>query len=73
MLGDRRSPVQSSGARCYYTFSMSCSVDSVVFIINVGKTEDRLIRYLLWASLSVSAGAFDSNPRQHMWIAGIVT
>src|SRR6185295_18936179 len=61
------------GQVCYYTFSVFLFIVFVVFIIKLWKTEDRLIRYLLWASLSVSSGAFLSNLLSILWIAGVAT
>jgi len=58
------------GQICYYSFSIFLFIVFVVIIIRLWKTEDRLIRYLLWASLSVSAGAFISNLLSILWVAG---
>src|SRR6185503_4319187 len=61
------------GQVCYYAFSVFLFVVFVVFIVKLWKTQDRLIRYLLWASLSVSAGAFISNLLSILWIMGVIS
>lgn len=60
------------GQFCYYAFSIFLFVVFVVIIVRLWKTQDRLTRYLLWASLSVSAGAFISNLLSIIWIMGLV-
>jgi len=49
------------GTIFYYSFSILLFLVFVVFIIKLWKSEDKLVKYVLWASLSVSAGAFLSN------------
>ena len=49
------------GDACYYSFSIFLFLVFVVFIIKLWKNEDKLVRYVMWASLCVSAGAFLSN------------
>jgi signal transduction histidine kinase len=59
------------GQVCYYTFSIFLFLVFIIIIIKLWKSEDRLIRYVLWASLSVSAGAFLSNLLTILWQAGV--
>ena len=63
---------ETIGQACYYSFSIFLFIVFVVFIVKLWKTEDRLLRYLLWASLSVSAGAFISNLMNILWMTGLV-
>jgi signal transduction histidine kinase len=49
------------GGIFYYGFSTFLFVVIIVIVIKLWKSEDRLLRCVLWASLSVSAGAFLSN------------
>jgi len=51
----------SIGDICYYSFSIFLFLVFVIFIIKLWKSEDKLVRYVMWASLCVSAGAFLSN------------
>ncbi|HEY6505058.1 MAG TPA: 7TM diverse intracellular signaling domain-containing protein [Chitinophagaceae bacterium] len=60
------------GQVCYYAFSIFLFLVFVVFIIKLWKTEDRLTRYVLWASLSVSAGAFISNLMIILWLSDVL-
>lgn len=64
---------QMIGQVCYYAFSIFLFVVFIVIIVRLWKAEDRLTRYLLWASLSVSAGAFISNLLSILWIMGLVS
>lgn len=59
-----------AGNICYYTFSIFLFVVFIVIIVRLWKTEDRLLRYVLWASLSVSVGAFISNLWIILWMVG---
>jgi hypothetical protein len=60
------------GNVCYYSFSVFLFVVFAVFIIKLWKNEDRLVRYVMWASLSVSAGAFISNIAIILWSLHLV-
>ena len=59
------------GNACYYSFSIFLFLVFVVFIIKLWKSEDKLVRYVLWASLCVSAGAFLSNLLIVLGMAGL--
>jgi signal transduction histidine kinase len=63
---------ETIGQVCYYSLSIFLFIVFVVFIVKLWKTEDRLIRYLLWASLSISAGAFISNLLNILWMAALI-
>jgi signal transduction histidine kinase len=45
----------------YYTCSIFLFVVFIIFIVKLWNTTDRLIKYLLWASLFLSMGGFLSN------------
>jgi signal transduction histidine kinase len=60
------------GNLSYYVFSIFLFVVFIVFIIKLWKSNDRLIRYVLWASLSVSVGAFLSNLLIVGYMTGLV-
>jgi signal transduction histidine kinase len=57
----------------YYVFSIFLFLVFIVIIIKLWKSEDRLLRYVLWASLSVSAGAFISNLLNILQMAGLLS
>lgn len=61
------------GEICYYSFSIFLFLVFVVFIIKLWRNEDRLVRYVMWASLSVSAGAFLTNILIILWYLHVVT
>jgi signal transduction histidine kinase len=60
------------GNVCYYAFSIFLFLVFIIFIIRLWKSEDRLVRYVLWASLSVSAGAFVSNLLSILWMTHLL-
>jgi signal transduction histidine kinase len=60
------------GNMAYYGFSIFLFIVFIVFIIKLWKSDDRLIKYVLWASLSVTVGAFLSNFLTIGYKAGII-
>ncbi|MDP4261185.1 MAG: 7TM diverse intracellular signaling domain-containing protein [Bacteroidota bacterium] len=60
------------GDICYYSFSIFLFLVFIIFIIKLWKSEDRLVRYVLWASLSVSVGAFISNLLIILWMTHVL-
>ena len=56
----------------YYTSSIFLFTVFLVFIFKLWKSEDRLVKYVLWASLSVSVGGFISNFIIVTYSAGLI-
>jgi len=60
------------GNALYYLFSICLFLVFIVFIIKLWRSDNKLVKYVLWASMSVSVGAFTSNAMIVMNMLGLL-